>query len=204
MPVGAQLKQINVSYVGQPFVAVTRRVLGEHLDTDITPVLSTSAGAGAKSESFAVDAAITGGATHAVRVFCSAGDSILGVEIGFVPAPQAFVPYTGGAPRALDTRNPGFTPFSANEERTLDLSSLLISSGRAAVINVTATETGGPGFVAAFSDGITYPGNSTVNFTGAGQTIANAAVCTMAGGKIKLRCGPAPTHVIVDVVGTLL
>ena len=37
--------------------------------------------------------------------------------------------------------------------RTIDLSSKLIATARAAVVNVTATQTAGPGFVAAFADG---------------------------------------------------
>ena len=108
------------------------------------------------------------------------------------------------ATRALDTRTTPGSPLDPGDEIVVDLSSRLIATGRAAVINLTATGTAGPGFLAAFSDGIAYPGNSSVNFTGAGQTVANSAVVTMAAGKIKIRCGPAASHVIVDVVGTLL
>jgi hypothetical protein len=119
-----------------------------------------------------------------------------------VPAAQAFIPFTGTPARIFDSRDT--TRFEPNTERTIDLSSKLISTARAAVLNITATGTAGPGFVAAFADGVAYPGNSTVNFSSANLTVANGAVVTMTGGKIKLRCGPAPTHVLVDVVGSLL
>jgi len=204
VPAGSVIKQVNVAYQGQPIVTVMRRPLGTGTHEELTGLLLTTAGGGPKADTFAVDAPISSGATYAVRAFCSAGDSVLGVEVGYVPPPQAFVPFTGADPRVLDTRLGGNTPFAANEERTVDLSGKLIATGRAAVLNITATATGGPGFLAVFSDAIAYPGNSTVNFTGAGQTIANSAVCTMAAGKIKVHCGPAATDVIIDVVGTLL
>jgi hypothetical protein len=137
-----------------------------------------------------------------MKVFCSAGASILGMEIGYIPPAQAFLPYTGNQPRVFDSRDT--TKFCANEERVIDLSSRLIATARAAVVNLTATDTDGPGFLAAFRDGITYPGNSSLNFTAAGATVANGVICQMTNGKIKVRTGPAGSHVIVDVIGSLL
>jgi hypothetical protein len=201
IPIGSVVKKINVSYQGQPIVSLTRRALGSSTLGVHTDLLLTAAGGGAKSQTFTVDATLTAGASYAVRAFCSAGDSILGVEIGYIPAAQAFVPYTGTAPRVFDSRDT--TKFAANEERVIDLSSRLIPTARAAVINLTATQTDGPGFLAAFTDG-PYPNNSTLNFTGANATVANGAVVTMTAGKIKVRTGPAGSHVIVDVIGSLL
>jgi hypothetical protein len=204
IPAGSIVKQLNISYQGQPIPHIARRVLGSGTLEEVTPPTTTpNLGGGPQAHTFPVDAPIASGATYSVEVFCSAGDSVLGVEVGYIPPPQAFVPYTGSTPRVLDTRVAGGA-FVPNEERVIDLSGTLIASGRAAVVNVTATETGGPGFLALFADGIAYPGNSSVNFTTGGQTIANSAIVTMTAGKIKVRCGPAPTHVIIDVVGTLL
>jgi hypothetical protein len=204
IPVGSRVRQLSISYVGQPIPNIAKRVLGAAQLIDLTPVQTTTdAGPGVKSETFNVDALIEGGATYSVKIFCSAGDSVFGVEVGYIPPPQAFVPYTGGTPRVLDTRLAGGA-FAANEERLLDLSGALIASGRAAVLNVTATGTAGPGFLALFADGIAYPGNSSVNFSGGGATVANSAIVTMTAGKVKIHNGPAATHVIVDVVGTLL
>lgn len=202
IPIGSVVKQINISYQGQPIVWLARRALGSGTLDDLTTPTTTAAGGGPKSQTFSVDAPITPGATYAVRVFCSAGDSILGVQVGYVPPAQAFIPFTGADPRAFDSRPAN--KFAANEERVIDLSSKLIPTARAAVINLTATETGGPGFLAAFRDGIAYPGNSSVNFTEAGISIANGVVCSMTAGKIKVRTGPSGSHVIVDVIGSLL
>ena len=202
IPSGSVLKQINVAYQGQPIPKVIRRELGAANYTDLTTAVSLAAGGGIKTQTLAVSAELTLGASYAMYVYCSAGDSILGMEIGYIPPAQAFVPYTGSAPRVFDSR--AGAAFVAGEERVIDLSSRLISTARAAVINLTATATGGGGFLSAFTDGIAWPGNSTVNFTSAGESVANGAVVTMTGGKIRVRCGQTSSHVIVDVIGSLL
>ena len=43
----------------------------------------------------------------------------------------------------------------------------------------------------AFAGDVAYPGNSSVNFSSAGATVANGVICPMSGGKIKVRTGPA-------------
>jgi hypothetical protein len=162
IPIGSVVAKINVAYIGQPVIAITRRVFGTQEIVDaMTPVSLPASSASPGTTTVSVNVALTPGATYAVRAFCSAGQSILGMEIGYIPAAQAFVPYAGTSPRALDSRDT--TKFAANEERTVDLSSRLIPTARAAVINVTAVDTAGPGFLAAFADGIPYPGNSSVN-----------------------------------------
>ena len=125
------------------------------------------------------------------------------MTIGHIPAAQAFIAYTGSqSPRVFDSRP--FAKFAANEERVIDLSSRLISTARAAVVNLTAAETAGAGFLAAFTDGIAWPGNSSVNFNGPDQSAANGVLVAMTAGRIKVRCGPNASHVIVDVIGSLL
>lgn len=204
IPIGSVVRQINISYQGQPIVSINRRNFTDGAFVPVTDLFSTAAGGGVKTQSFSTDVELTAGASYAVEVFCSAGASILGMTVGYIPAAQAFVPYTGGQPRALDTRDPGQTKFAANEERVVDLSSRLIPTARAAVINLTAVDSSGGGFLSAYADGITWPGNSTVNYSGAGQTVANAAVVTMAAGKIKVRAGVNGAHVVLDVIGSLL
>jgi hypothetical protein len=202
IPIGSVVKKINVAYVGTPIISITRRVFGTQTLEPASALITLPTAATPATTTATVDVAFTGGATYAMRVFCSAGQSVYGMEIGYVPAAQAFIPFTGSGARIFDSRDT--TRFNANEERTIDLSSKLIATARAAVVNITATQTAGPGFVAAFADGVTYPGNSTVNFSSANLTVANGAVVTMTAGKIKLRCGPAATHVLVDVIGSLL
>ncbi len=204
IPIGSVVRQINVSYQGQPIISIDRRNFADGVFAPVTALLSTAAGGGVKTQSFSTNVELTAGGSYAMEVFCSAGDSILGMTVGYVPPAQAFIPYTGTLPRVLDTRDAGQTKFAANEERVIDLSSRLIATARAAVINLTADATGGGGFLSAYADGIAWPGNSTVNFSGANQTVANAAVVTMVNGRIKVRSGVNGSHVIVDVVGSLL
>ncbi len=203
IPIGAVIKQINIGYQGQPIAYVSRRIISGTVSslTDIVGPVTLAAGGGAKTQSIAVTAELTNGGIYSMKVFCSAGDSILGMTVGFIPAPQAFIPFTGPQPRALDTR--GGTRFAVGEDRVIDLSSFLIPTARAAVINLTATETAGSGYLGAYADGIAWPGNSTLNYS-TNQSIANTTVVTMTAGKIKIRCGDASTHVIVDVIGSLL
>jgi hypothetical protein len=202
IPIGSVVKKINVAYVGQPIIAITRRTFGTQTLLDAMTLVSLPAATNPATTTVTVDVPFTPGATYAMKVFCSVGQSVYGMEVGYIPAAQAFIPFTGTPARIFDSRDT--TRFEPNTERTIDLSSKLIGTARAAVLNITATGTAGPGFVAAFADGIAYPGNSTVNFSSANLTVANGAVVTMTGGKIKVRCGPAATHVLVDVVGSLL
>lgn len=204
IPVGAVIRKLDISFQGQPEITVMRRAM----DGTLTPLhgmfAPLAAGGGVKTQTYTLDATITHGATYFVQAACSAGDSVLGMMVGYVPAPQAFIPFTGNNPRALDTREGGLTRFAANEERVVNLSSLLIPTARAAVINLTAVDVSGGGFLSAYADGIPWPGNSTVNYASAGQTVANAAVVTMANGRIKVRAGVNGAHVVLDVVGSLL
>jgi hypothetical protein len=207
IPVGSVVKQLNVYYQGQPVVNVKRRDFTANPAAllDLTTPTTLAAGGGPKSQTLTLNGALTAGASYCLAAFCSAGDSILGATIGYVPPAQGFVPFVGSTalgPRVLDTRDGA--KFAGGEERVVDLSSRLIPTARAAVVNITATDTGGFGFLSAYQDGIGWPGNSTVNYTAPGQTVANSAVVTMVAGKIKIRCGEAATHVIVDVIGSLL
>jgi hypothetical protein len=76
---------------------------------------------------------------------------------------------------------------------------------RSAVINLTVANTGGPGFVAVFAGGIAYPGNSSINFTGANQVVANGVIsATNSAGQITIRGGASPAHVIIDRIGFMV
>lgn len=204
VPVGAVVRQINVSVQGQPIVSIAERDFVTGALTPVTDLFTPTAGGGVKTQSFTTTTTLAAGKSYVVRAFCSAGDSVLGVSLGYLPPAQAFVPYTGGSPRVLDTREAGSTKFGVNEDRVIDLSARLIPTARAAVINLTATETSAAGFLAAYADGIAWPGNSTVNFTSVNDTVANSAIVTMNAGKIKVRSGAAASHVVIDVVGSLL
>jgi hypothetical protein len=202
IPTGAIVKDIRLSFFGRPVVYLARRVMGtQDFATAMSPLL-LPAGGGAKAHVASVTVEILESHTYSVVVSCNPGDSILGMMIGYIPPAQAFIPFSGLDPRVLDTRSGA--KFAPGEVRVVDLSSRLIPTARAAVINLTATATSGAGFLSAFADGIAFPGNSTVNYNAANESVANGAVVTMANGKIKVRCGDAASHVIVDVIGSLL
>ncbi|WP_125568292.1 hypothetical protein [Nocardioides baekrokdamisoli] len=77
-----------------------------------------------------------------------------------------------------------------------------VPTGASAVtVNVTVTGTTGGGYVAAYPGGTPWPGNSTVNFSGAGVTVANGATVLMgSGAKVAIKASTA-TNVLIDVTG---
>jgi hypothetical protein len=80
------------------------------------------------------------------------------------------------------------------------------STGVAAVVlNVTVTDTGGPGYVTVWPAGMAPPLASNLNFT-AGQTIPNLVTVKVGfGGRVGLKNGSAlPVHLIADVAGYYL
>ena len=140
---------------------------------------------------------------------------------GAVRGQLAAGPESAGSPhflptplRAYDSRTAPATKFAAAETRTISLGkgkdianaeAIAVPPGAtAAIVTITATETGGPGFLKAYSAASPEPATSNVNFTAAGETVAvSTQVLVDAGGSIKITAGPAGTHVIVDVVGYL-
>jgi hypothetical protein len=126
---------------------------------------------------------------------------IFGMRVGYV-SPTGFVPLsTSINPRVYDSRQPGFSKLAPNEERVITLP--VPAAIGSAVFTLTITETEGVGgFVAAFKAGIPWPGNSSVNWYGPDQNVANTVVCAVSSdSKITLRGGANKTHVIVDVAG---
>lgn len=71
------------------------------------------------------------------------------------------------------------------------------SSAAAVSLNVTVTNTQGPGFVLTYPQGPTQPGVSTLNYV-AGQTVANAAVVPLGTGGITVIAGVFGTDLILD------
>jgi hypothetical protein len=202
VPIGSVIKQINVSYQGSPSVAVVRRDLTTGAFTDLTMVTGLPAVGGVTTATLTVTGELTQGATYGVRVFCSAGDSILGMTLGYIPPAQAFVPFIGATPRALDTRTGA--RLAAGAEVVVDLSTFVIPTARSVVLNVTAVQVAGRGFLSVYRDGIPFPGTSSVNYTTAGQTVANGVITAMTDSKIKVRAGDVSTHLLIDVIGSLL
>jgi hypothetical protein len=120
------------------------------------------------------------------------------------------LPFIGLAPcRLLDTRGNGFSgaygppSLVAGVTRSFTLAGQCgIPSGAGAVsLNVTVTNTLGPGFILIYPQGGTQPLVSTVNYV-AGQTIANAAVVPLgSGGGVSFIAGVSGTDLVVDTNG---
>lgn len=122
------------------------------------------------------------------------------------------VAFIGLAPcRLLDTRNNlnplgGGGPFAVNETRNYTLPpNCSVPVGTDAVsLNVTATNTsaGAFGHIKIWPQGSPEPNVSTLNYPGAGATVANAAIVPLSvAGGLSVKSGNAGADVILDVNG---
>lgn len=122
--------------------------------------------------------------------------------------------FVGVAPcRLVDTRQAGFpagygTPaLAGGVPRNFDLNSDPLCTGIPAGVasyslNITATNTQGPGFILIYPQGGAQPPVSTLNYSGAGQTVANAAIVPAGtGGGVTVIAGVSGTDLIIDING---
>jgi alpha-tubulin suppressor-like RCC1 family protein len=71
----------------------------------------------------------------------------------------------------------------------------------AVVLNVTLTQSGGPGFITAYASGTTRPEASNINVTGPGQTAPNLVIVPVGSdGKVSLYT-KGGGHLVADVFG---
>lgn len=125
-------------------------------------------------------------------------------------------PVTGGrfvgldeAQRVFDTRpdHPygGTGPVGAESVTVVDVSGVVPPDASAAVINLTATQTQGPGFCTVFPYALAErPPSSSLNWNGPNATRASAVIAQVAneGGRRRIKVfSKAGTHLIVDVTG---
>jgi hypothetical protein len=98
----------------------------------------------------------------------------------------------------------GLTKIANDEERVIDLSSVVPAGATAAIVNLTTTLQTAVGFLGLFPDGTSWPGTSSVNYVAAQDAANSSIVGVSTGRKIKVRCGGGATHVIIDVTGYLI
>jgi Chaperone of endosialidase len=125
-----------------------------------------------------------------------------------VPTPALH--FVGLTPcRLVDTRGNGFTgdfgppALAAGVPRTFFLTGEcgIGLTAEAVSLNVTVTDTQGPGFILIYPEGGTQPAVSTLNYV-AGQTVANAAVVPLGEtGGITVIAGVSGTNLILDTNG---
>jgi hypothetical protein len=204
VPVGAVLKQVTLYYLFPPGAdlqaSVQRKPFVGAYDA-LAPPATLPTGAALQSFTWDVTETVNGTATYAVFVNTLDTTQLVGgLRYGYTPPATAFVPLAA-ITRVLDTRVAG-GKLTPGEERTVTLG--LPAGSRAGVINLTVTETEAAGFVAVFPAGTTYAGNSSINWFGPNQNLANGVIATVdAAGKITIRGGVNKTHVVIDVQGYL-
>jgi hypothetical protein len=135
-------------------------------------------------------------------------------QLGAGPAPAGSTYFLPTPLRAYDSRIAPATQMADHETRTVSLATGVDLAGNdliavppgatAAIVTLTATETAGAGWLAIYSNAVSQPATSNLNFSSAGLSIAvSTQVAVDAGGNIKITSGPAATHVVVDVIGYL-
>jgi hypothetical protein len=208
VPVGSQLKEISVAYLAPapasaPALLIFRQPLGGLMQSVGTVNLPESPTQSVVTAQ--LNETVDGTSTYNLQFFVGFTNPtafIYAVRVGYLPPPQVFVPVSPSK-RVLDTRLTG-GKLNPNEERIITLDGVP-SFAHGAVINLTVTETEGAGFVAVFPAGSAWPGNSSVNWSGPDENVANAVLtATDATGRITIRGGVNRTQVVIDVVGYLL
>jgi hypothetical protein len=137
---------------------------------------------------------------------------------GLVNAPEALaqlptppLPFVAVAPcRVVDTRGNGFTgafgppALASSVARDFPLAGQcgIPADAQAVSLNVTATNTLGPGFLLLAPAGSPPPLVSTLNYL-AGETVANAALAPLGPGGLTVLAGVSGADLILDVNGYL-
>jgi hypothetical protein len=124
--------------------------------------------------------------------------------------PTAPLHFVGLTPcRLLDTRGNGFTgqygppALTQGSPRNFALAGQcgISPTAQAVSLNITVTNTQGPGFILIYPQGGAQPNVSTLNYVG-GQTVANAAVVPLGtGGGVTVIAGVSGADLIIDTNG---
>ena len=108
--------------------------------------------------------------------------------------------FTPRSPRRLfDTRDRG-APMAEREVYRYRFTDLP-PTATAVALNITVTDTTGPGYVSAFPCGGDVPTVSNVNFTAAGQTVPNFALVSLGRDDDICFYAGTSTHLLVDYSG---
>ena len=141
----------------------------------------------------------SGGSIGSINLFNAAGDTHLLVDVlGYFTTTAPTGAVSGAVPsRVLDTRGPR-TPLGFGETRTISTG---LAGATAVIINVTAVDPSGAGYLTVFAADSARPDASNVNFL-AGRTSPNLVVVhPAADGTIKVYNSAGTTHLLVDVIG---
>jgi LPXTG-site transpeptidase (sortase) family protein len=144
-------------------------------------------------------------ASGQVDMFCyTPADLVVDVSGAYIPTTTAVAAgrYTGldQSFRVLDTRDGG-AKVPAGAVQRVDLSTVVPAGASAVVVNLTVTETNGPGFWTAFMPGTATPNASNVNTDAGGQTRANQAILPLGALRAIDVFSYSGGHLVVDVAG---
>lgn len=120
--------------------------------------------------------------------------------------------------RVFDSRIasvPGSGQFQANTSRVISVkdgrdvitgvvnAANAVPSGATAIAyNLTVADTVGAGWLFIAPSTATAVSSSSINWSSTGSLLANAGAVKLGGDRqVKIFCGPAPTHAIVDITG---
>jgi hypothetical protein len=152
-------------------------------------------------------------AVRDVAVWSSEGSTLPGPSPAGGPPIQPAQGDPTGSGRLLDTR-PGASTVDGQflgqgrvgAGQTIELQvagrSNVPADAANVAVNLTVTEARGVGYVTVYPCGQPRPLASNLNFT-AGQTVANAAITSLGGGRMCLYVSGGDPHLIVDISGTL-
>ena len=144
------------------------------------------------------------GADGRVSLFTSAGTHLVADVAGYyqrVVTSAAGRLVTTTPARLLDSRSgPRSAPFATRTVQVAGRGGIPATGATAVVVNVTAVQPSGAGYVTIWPDG-SRPTTSNLNIPRPGQTIATHATVRLgADGRIRL-ASSSSTHLLVDVVG---
>jgi hypothetical protein len=203
LPAGSVVKQLSASYVGQPIMEINERLMFSGTPaTAPTQVFQKAfpfgpGGAFASTENLSAPVVIRSGHTYTVSAFCSAGVSVLGVQIGYRPPVAGFAASTRANPRIFNSDTQG-GPLLVGTARVVSTGG---GGNRHAVVNVTARKSNGPGYLACYAgQQSNLPSVSFIN----GHNSENLVIAPLkSDGTFKLLAFGNATHATVDLVGFL-
>lgn len=189
--VGVQLDVTAVEATGPGYLRV-----GPAGTAPMTTALTYGAG---RSTTGLVTTSADGNRQVTVTVYGTAVDLVVDVVGSFGP--------TGGAQwfaaepaRVADTRTgQGLAAGKQSGPADLDLSATLPATATGVVLDVSAVNPGGAGFVRLAAAG-SAPTTTALNYDAAGST-TGLAVTTTSGGHVTISVNGAPTHLVVDLLG---
>lgn len=206
LPVGSTISQISASYQVQPIIEISRRPMFSGV-TATAPIQvfqqsfpASPGGPFASTVNLSPAVVITAGATYLVSAFLTPGSSIIGVQLGYRPPTQSFVPFTGASPRIFNSVTSG-GPLLPGVSRTVFL-------GRTGVVgcvfNLIVYGAPQAGAVSAYPANIAPPNTPSVQF-GANQKTQTLVISLVdSTGSIKLLSSGSSPNAVIDVVGYLV